>query len=192
VDEIAVIRQTDTGLRILGPFADETNEERTQVLVRSQVAELREEELIKVVGFQLANWSGDDAEEARVAMSVFYPTEWIGYVVPSSAEGPVRRRQVAERSDSADTVVIADIEDEALVRELENPRWAFRTVGGVASALGISRNVLEAFIEKHPHSVRWLPARDEDGDQLFAPASRPVSIRERLINLRGFVAKSTY
>jgi hypothetical protein len=78
------------------------------------------------------------------------------------------------------------------MNELHNPSWAFRTVEGLADALGTSPDDVENVLAADPTLARWVPARDAQGRQLLTSAKKPPSGRERLISLRAFIAKTTY
>ncbi len=95
-------------------------------------------------------------------------------------------QEPAEHSTESDTLI------HHLAEELNDPAWDFRTVGGLADSLGISPADVRRMIDANPRLVRWVPARGEGGQPLLTSAARPVTFRERLIQLRAFVAKSTY
>jgi hypothetical protein len=75
-----------------------------------------------------------------------------------------------------------------LVLELEDPQWNFRTLPGLSKALGISQVELEGLLEDHARLIRWMPACDENGEQLFIGSFRRATWRERLIRLRAHIA----
>jgi len=49
--------------------------------------------------------------------------------------------------------------------------------------------VIEEIFDEYPELVRWLPARDEEGERLLVSSRRRVSSKERLIRLRAYAAK---
>jgi hypothetical protein len=74
--------------------------------------------------------------------------------------------------------------------ELANPEWDFRTVNGLARALGQTPAAIEQVLDENPDLVRWVGATNEHGEQLLVRRSQPVTRRERLLALRSALAKS--
>lgn len=77
-----------------------------------------------------------------------------------------------------------------LVLELEDPQWNFRTVPGLASSLGIPEREVKALLERYSRLVRWMPASDDQGNQLLIGSFRRTTIREAYIRVRAYMAHS--
>jgi len=88
-----------------------------------------------------------------------------------------------------------DLHDDAefvarLRRELADECWDFRTVPGLARALGVSGTAVERALDaedKCDKLVRWIPAR-KNGYQMFVDARRKRTKRELLITIRAHMA----
>lgn len=99
-------------------------------------------------------------------------------------------RVVGEAPSPESGSVIVDVDEDAIRKELADPKWDFRTVDGVASSIGTSPEAVEAVLDRHPDLVRWVPATDDEGRLLLTSASRPISRRERLIRIKAALTKS--
>jgi hypothetical protein len=78
--------------------------------------------------------------------------------------------------------------DGSVLAELADPRWEFRTVEGLASALGVSETDVEAALVRLGDSVREPVTPDGSGRRLFTIAERRPSWRERYLHLRARLA----
>lgn len=76
-------------------------------------------------------------------------------------------------------------------KALENPDWDFRTLDGLAKETGLSREEIRALLDDHQDDTRKSYVTDRSGNVLYAPADKPVSLREILANIRAFVTKTT-
>jgi hypothetical protein len=78
---------------------------------------------------------------------------------------------------------------ERLVEALNDPRWEFRTVEGLAEDLGVEPAAVEAKLDAFPEVARWLPATDDQGRKLLVAARRTPTWKERLLRARAYAAK---
>jgi hypothetical protein len=75
---------------------------------------------------------------------------------------------------------------------LRDPRWDFRTLGGLAKATGLATDVVEALLDAHPGQVRRAYVTDRNGDILYTTADRRMKLREIIATARAFIAKVPY
>lgn len=88
-------------------------------------------------------------------------------------------RQVTEEElrKTLDTAVV--------LKALEDPRWDWRTVQGVARDTGIPENEIFAIIESSPDEVIRSRIRDEQGQALYATRQHYTKRRQFLDPFRG-------
>lgn len=80
----------------------------------------------------------------------------------------------------------ADVD--AIGAAIQNPRWEFRTVEGIAEDLGLSSENVAQQLAEHPEIARKSVMTDRLGRALYAaPGSRP-GLRERLEQFRWILA----
>jgi dihydroorotate dehydrogenase len=72
---------------------------------------------------------------------------------------------------------------------LDDDRWAFRTVGGLASELGLSLEDIERVLEARPQIARRSVMTDQAGHPLYSSFERKPTMRERLEQLRWMLAR---
>ncbi len=73
---------------------------------------------------------------------------------------------------------------------LEDPRWDFRTVAGIAREIGASREVVEKMLDDDQRGLARLSVmRNGAGERLYAPRARPPTRRERWERLRWVLAR---
>jgi len=83
--------------------------------------------------------------------------------------------------------------DEATVQSvreaLADERWDFRTVAGIARQTGVDPPVIQQILDEHPDLFRRSFLNSEDGQLLYTLAARPEKLRERVAELKSFLAK---
>lgn len=102
------------------------------------------------------------------------------------AAGPEHRAILAP----APTLSAARPSLEAVVKELNKAGWDFRTVEGIADALGTTPTAVQHVLDSYPEVYRLLPARDEKGRLLIVSNRHGQSWKERLLRIRTYLAKS--
>jgi hypothetical protein len=132
--------------------------------------------------------SGREARSAVTAnfdIVMQHRMEWIGVtgVTDSLALDPVF-------SGSTEETGIPRTLREEVATALEDSRWDFRTVRGIAGELAVSEDAVLHVLNDHPEIVRWVPATNTQGEQLLVDAARPVTRKERLLSLRAGLTKS--
>jgi len=75
-------------------------------------------------------------------------------------------------------------------RALENPDWDFRTIDGLVKDTGLSREEIKRLLDEHGDEVRKAYVTDRNGNILYAPAEKPLKLRELLANIRAFITKT--
>jgi hypothetical protein len=76
-----------------------------------------------------------------------------------------------------------------VVAALEDPRWTFRTVDGIArQAVMPAQDVLQV-INETPGLARRSAMTDRHGSELYAAPERPVPLRERIERIRWMLAR---
>lgn len=71
---------------------------------------------------------------------------------------------------------------------LDDPRWKFRTIEGIAGQVGLEPEQVEELLDAHPELVRKSPLTSEEGRELFTDRDRRPSALERLERLRALLA----
>ncbi len=88
--------------------------------------------------------------------------------------------------------VLAD-ETEAVIKSvtdaLADERWDFRTVDGIARQTGLDPPEVQQILDEHPDLFRRSYLDSEDGKALYTLATRPEKLRERVAELKSFLAK---
>jgi hypothetical protein len=82
-------------------------------------------------------------------------------------------------------------EEKAVLAALEDPKWEFRTVDGIATTTGVSAAKVEDILNRRREWVRESNIRDEKGRRLFTLRSRPKTWREILAELRAIVTRTS-
>lgn len=77
---------------------------------------------------------------------------------------------------------------EALAAALSRSGWEFRTAEGIAEDLGVAADEVAQALARHPELARRSPMTDRRGRELYAPANRPMTLRERLEQVRWVLA----
>lgn len=75
-----------------------------------------------------------------------------------------------------------------ILPSLEDTRWDFRTVAGIARDTGLPERSVSEALEEHDADLRARMYRY--GEQVFTLKSRPRSLREVLADIRLFASKS--
>ena len=79
-------------------------------------------------------------------------------------------------------------DDVSRIREaLSNPKWDFRTVGGIARDTELSREQVERVLADHQDLFRQSHLT-RNGAPLYTLREKPESLRERYAELRDFIA----
>ena len=71
---------------------------------------------------------------------------------------------------------------------LANPKWDFRTIGGVARETGLDEESVERLIGQHGSEVRQTLSRERQ--IIYTLRSRPKKLREILAEIQMFASKS--
>lgn len=71
---------------------------------------------------------------------------------------------------------------------LNDPRWQFRTVAGLARQCGVSVDEVEQILKGNPGLARKSVMTDRAGCQLYTSSERRVGPRERLEQIRWILA----
>lgn len=79
---------------------------------------------------------------------------------------------------------------EIVLHALGDPRWQFRTIGGIARETGLEPHDIRQVLESNPDLVRRPIVPDPEGRELYTLASKPPSRKERYARLRAFFTKS--
>jgi hypothetical protein len=79
--------------------------------------------------------------------------------------------------------------DPRLHAALEDPKWDFRTVDGIARELGISPDRAREMLEHSPALARKSVMTDRQGRELFTARGRRPGMRERLEQIRWVLAR---
>lgn len=78
---------------------------------------------------------------------------------------------------------------ELVAAALNDPRWDFRTIDGIAAETRLPPEVVQRVIADNPAFARKSVATDEEGRELYTARRRSVSLRERLEQLRWVLAR---
>ena len=70
---------------------------------------------------------------------------------------------------------------------LEDKRWDFRTVAGIAHETGIDAGIVQHLLEQHEEDVRKSPDWGNPGQFLYTRKSRRMTIREILADMQFFI-----
>lgn len=71
---------------------------------------------------------------------------------------------------------------------LSNPKWDFRTIGGIARETGLDEESVERLIGQHGSEVRQTLSRERQ--IIYTLRSRPKKLREILAEIHRFASKS--
>jgi hypothetical protein len=93
------------------------------------------------------------------------------------------------KSDWRDAV--SDPTDRKVMESLEDPRWDFRTVSGLATSTGLSERVVRDVLNRYPQFIRRSPIPDSQGRELYTLVSKGGGLREWYAKTRAFITKST-
>jgi hypothetical protein len=74
----------------------------------------------------------------------------------------------------------ADHTARRVIEALDDQDFDFRTVQGLAEALGLSEETVQQVLDEHDDLVRVSAAPGRSGEALYTLRSRPVSTREKL------------
>ena len=83
---------------------------------------------------------------------------------------------------------IDDPSKRPIFEELSDPRWDFRTIRGIASATGINESQVQKVVESHSDLIRKSYVPNKAGEALFTLRGKPVKLRERLAEMRMYLA----
>jgi hypothetical protein len=73
----------------------------------------------------------------------------------------------------------------ALEDALEDPRWDFRTIEGLASDLALPSEAVAEVLRAFPKIARKSILTDHEGRNLYTASNRPLKLRERFERLRS-------
>lgn len=71
---------------------------------------------------------------------------------------------------------------------LEDPKWAFRTVEGIATDTGLDPKCVERLLDQHRSEIRQRMSRDRR--IIYTLKSRPKKMREIIADLQVYASKS--
>jgi hypothetical protein len=74
---------------------------------------------------------------------------------------------------------------EDLQSAVEDPRWAFRTIDGIARDLGAAPEDVAELLTEHPEVARKSVFTDREGNELYTARDRSPTIRERIERFRS-------
>jgi hypothetical protein len=95
-------------------------------------------------------------------------------------------QELADRLDSTAEANTTEIVDRVL-RALSNPKWDFRTIGGIARDTELSREQVVHVLADHQDLFRQSHLT-RNGEPLYTLREKPESLRERYAGLRDFIA----
>ena len=70
----------------------------------------------------------------------------------------------------------------------EDPKWAFRTVEGIATDTGLDPECVERLLDQHRSEIRQHMSRDRR--IIYTLKSRPKKMREIIADLQVYASKS--
>jgi len=71
---------------------------------------------------------------------------------------------------------------------LADQRWDFRTVEGIARDTGLPESEVQKHLEANPSLFRQSYLNDDQGRKLYTLREKPDTVRERVAEIRGFLA----
>jgi hypothetical protein len=77
---------------------------------------------------------------------------------------------------------------EKVIGAISETEWDFRTADGISKETNIPKDVVEGVVALRPDAIRISTATDRNGRLLYAPKSKPVTVRETLATLQQSVA----
>jgi len=72
---------------------------------------------------------------------------------------------------------------------LDDPRWDFRTIDGLAAELGVQPDLIVELLARHGNIARKSILRSSDGRELYAGRTRRPTVREKLERIRSLLAQ---
>jgi hypothetical protein len=103
--------------------------------------------------------------------------------------GGKEREQMASPALHQDVNV--EYSERKVLEALEDQRWDFRTVDGIAAETGLPESFVSDTLRRYPNYVRVSPIPDRCGRVLFTLRDRPKKNREIFSELRAFLAGSS-
>ena len=85
--------------------------------------------------------------------------------------------------------VVTDPEERSVFAALEDPRWDFRTIGGLISSTNLAPERIRETIARYPAFIRHSPVPSPTGRDLYT-LKMDLSRREALSVARGALSKS--
>lgn len=76
----------------------------------------------------------------------------------------------------------------AVLGAIDDGRFSFRTIGGIAEETGVGREVIQEVLVDNPKRVRLSLAMGPHGEFLYTRRDKPVSWRERVATLQQMIA----
>lgn len=86
---------------------------------------------------------------------------------------------------------ITDPTERRVFEALEDRRWDFRTIHGLAASTRLSEEVVRKTLNRYPQFIRRSPLPDTEGRELYTLVSRGRGLREWYRTTRAFITKST-
>ena len=84
--------------------------------------------------------------------------------------------------------VISDPSEKEVFVALSNPQWDFRTIQGISKETVLSESKISNIMEKYPDLIRQSLASNRHKQDLFTLRENPIKLRERLAEIRMFLA----
>lgn len=85
---------------------------------------------------------------------------------------------------------ISDTNERKVIEALEDPRWDFRTVAGLAKSTNLVEHVVRDVLNRYPQFVRQSPVPDSQGHELYTLVSKGRGLREWYATTRAFITKT--
>ncbi|HMH53732.1 MAG TPA: hypothetical protein VK548_26095 [Candidatus Acidoferrum sp.] len=85
---------------------------------------------------------------------------------------------------------VSDPTDRKVIESLDDPRWDFRTVPGLATSTGLPEHIVRDVLSRYPQVIRRSPVPDSQGRELYTLVSKGGGLREWYARTRAFITKS--
>ncbi len=85
---------------------------------------------------------------------------------------------------------VSDPIERKVFEALDDPRWDFRTVQGLAKSTELPEHIVCDVLQRYPQFVRRSPVPDAQGRGLYTLVSKGGGFREWYATTRAFITKS--
>jgi len=86
--------------------------------------------------------------------------------------------------------IVSDPIERQVFQALDDPRWDFRTVEGLAKSADLPEQIVCDVLNRYPQLVRRSPVPDAQGRELYTLVSKGGGFREWYATTRAFITKS--